>query len=240
MLFDMPLSAIRELESALDGLQAEEAIAFVLHKFGDGIVFSTSFGIEDQVVTDLLARHAQSVDFFTLDTGRLFPETYSLWSSTLEKYPIRIDAYTPNTDELNAFISENGPNGFYSSVEQRKACCNIRKVVPLRSALAGKKVWITGIRAEQSQNRDAVKKIEWDEGNQIIKFHPIIDWNFEKVKTYVTTHQVPYNPLHDKGFVSIGCAPCTRAIRAGEDFRAGRWWWEDNSKKECGLHTHNK
>jgi phosphoadenosine phosphosulfate reductase len=236
----MQPDAIEQLESDLDGLPAHEAIKLVVSKFGDGVVFSTSFGIEDQVVTDLLAYCAQSVTFFTLDTGRLFPETYSVWSRTIEKYPIRIHAYTPNADQLNVFISENGPNSFYESVQNRKVCCNIRKVVPLKNALAGNKVWITGIRAEQSQNRDDMKRIEWDEANQIIKFHPILDWNFEQVKAYVVKHQVPYNPLHDNGFVSIGCAPCTRAIKAGEDFRAGRWWWEDNSKKECGLHTHNK
>lgn len=236
----MQPDAIIQLESELKGLEAHEAIKFVISKFADGVVFSTSFGMEDQVVTDLLAYCSQSVLFFTLDTGRLFPETYSVWSRTLEKYSIQIKAYTPESSQLNDFISEKGPNSFYESVDNRKKCCYIRKVVPLKRALQDKKVWITGIRAEQSQNRDALNRIEWDAENEIIKFHPILNWSFEQVKEYVAKHHVPYNPLHDKGFVSIGCAPCTRAIREGEDFRAGRWWWEDSSKKECGLHSHNK
>lgn len=236
----MQPESISSLESRLDRLDAHEAIQFILQEFKDGVVFSTSFGIEDQVVTDLLSNCIQAVKFFTLDTGRLFPETYSVWSRTIEKYPLRIQAFAPPADQLNAFITEKGPNAFYDSVENRKSCCHIRKVIPLKLALAGNQVWITGIRAEQSQNRDGMKRIEWDEANQIIKFHPILDWTHADVKAYVAQHNVPYNPLHDKGFVSIGCAPCTRAIKDGEDFRAGRWWWEDNSKKECGLHTHNK
>jgi len=135
-------------------------------------------------------------------------------------------------------LSEKGPNSFYESVENRKQCCHIRKVEPLQRALKGNKIWITGIRAEQSNNRHDMPMIEWDEANQIIKFHPLLSWTWGQVKQYVSRNDVPYNPLHDKGFVSIGCAPCTRAIKPGEDFRAGRWWWEDNSKKECGLHIH--
>lgn len=202
-----------------------------------GVVFSTSFGLEDQAITHLIAESSVSVNVFTLDTGRLFPETYSTWSSTLERYKLRIEAYYPNELALQQWISENGPNAFYGSVENRKACCQIRKVEPLKRALKGNKVWITGIRAAQSPERQGTPILEWDAANEILKYHPLLDWSDEKLNEFIRQHNVPYNPLHDRGFVSIGCAPCTRAIKPGEDFRAGRWWWEDSSKKECGLHV---
>ena len=233
-------SILDELLSQVSGKSPAEAISIVYQSHPSETVFSTSFGIEDQVITDLIAQHAVGVNIFTLDTGRLFPETYSLWSTTIEKYGLKINAFSPAADALNDFLATNGPNSFYTSVELRKTCCNIRKVRPLQKALAGNKIWITGIRAEQSPNRDAMKMLEWDETNQLIKFHPLMNWTYGQVKDYVAKNNVPYNPLHDRGFVSIGCAPCTRAIKEGEDFRAGRWWWEDNSKKECGLHSHNK
>jgi phosphoadenosine phosphosulfate reductase len=233
-------SILNELLSQISGKSPAEAISIVYQSHPSQTVFSTSFGIEDQVITDLIAQHAVGVNIFTLDTGRLFPETYSLWSTTKEKYGLKINAFSPEADALNNFLADHGPNSFYSSVELRKTCCNIRKVRPLQKALAGNKIWITGIRAEQSSNRDGIEMLEWDESSQIIKFHPLLHWTYEQVKDYVAKNSVPYNPLHDRGFVSIGCAPCTRAIKVGEDFRAGRWWWEDNSKKECGLHSHNK
>jgi phosphoadenosine phosphosulfate reductase len=233
-------SILNELLSQVSGKSPAEAIRIVYQSHPSETVFSTSFGIEDQVITDLIAQHAVGVNIFTLDTGRLFPETYSLWSTTIEKYGLKINAFSPEADALNDFLSTHGPNSFYTSVEHRKTCCEIRKVRPLQKALAGNKIWITGIRAEQSPNRDAMKMLEWDETNQLIKFHPLMNWTYGQVKEYVAKNNVPYNPLHDRGFVSIGCAPCTRAIKEGEDFRAGRWWWEDNSKKECGLHSHNK
>jgi len=167
----------------------------------------------------------------------MFTETYSTWRQTLETYKQPIHAFYPEAAPLQEYVTKNGPNAFYESQELRKGCCYIRKVEPLQRALKGKKIWITGLRAEQSANRQDMSKVEWDEGNQIIKYHPILDWTWDQLKTFIRDNQVPYNVLHDKGFVSIGCAPCTRAIREGEDFRAGRWWWEDNSKKECGLHT---
>jgi phosphoadenosine phosphosulfate reductase len=233
-------SILNELLSQVSGKSPAEAIRIVYQSHPSETVFSTSFGIEDQVIIDLIAQHAVGVNIFTLDTGRLFPETYSLWSTTIEKYGLKINAFSPEADALNDFLSTHGPNSFYTSVEHRKTCCEIRKVRPLQKALAGNKIWITGIRAEQSPNRDAMKMLEWDETNQLIKFHPLMNWTYGQVKEYVAKNNVPYNPLHDRGFVSIGCAPCTRAIKEGEDFRAGRWWWEDNSKKECGLHSHNK
>jgi len=227
-----------EIVKNISSLTAEAAITYLASKFTGKVVFSTSFGIEDQVVTAMIAGEKAAVDIFTLDTGRMFPETYSTWSRTVENYAVKITAYYPEEKPLQDFITTHGPNSFYDSVALRKQCCFLRKVVPLKKALANYSIWITGIRAEQSNNRDHMPMVEWDEANRIIKFHPLLNWSFDAVKDYVKKFQVPYNPLHDKGFVSIGCAPCTRAIRAGEDFRAGRWWWEDNSKKECGLHIH--
>jgi len=222
----------------LASVDAAEGLQFIADTFGANAVFSTSFGIEDQVITHLLAEQHSAVEIFTLDTGRLFPETYSTWSRTLAQYHIKIHTYYPDATALQTFITAKGPNAFYESVDNRKACCHIRKVVPLQKALSGKQLWITGIRAEQSANRHLESNVEWDEANNIIKYHPLLHWTFDEVKAFIKQQQVPYNYLHDKGFVSIGCAPCTRAIREGEDFRAGRWWWEDNSKKECGLHVH--
>jgi phosphoadenosine phosphosulfate reductase len=201
-------------------------------------VLSTSFSFEDQVITHEILNNQLPIGIFTLDTGRMFAETYSVWSSTNEKYQTHIKAYYPDAAALQAFVEAKGPNSFYESVENRKSCCHIRKVEPLKKALAGSKVWITGLRAEHSAARENLQQVEWDEGNKIIKYHPLLHWTTEEVKEYIQQHKVPYNPLHDRGFVSIGCAPCTRAIKAGEDFRAGRWWWEDADKKECGLHEH--
>jgi phosphoadenosine phosphosulfate reductase len=200
-------------------------------------VFSTSFGIEDQVITHLLASAGASTTIFTLETGRLFPETYYVWNRTLERYNLPIKAYYPNTKAVENMVTKKGPSSFYDSVENRKECCFIRKIEPLKRAIQGYDIWITGIRAEQSPNREDMDFIEWDEGNQIIKIHPLFHWTLAEVEHFLKQYNIPYNPLHDKGFPSIGCQPCTRAIAAGEDFRAGRWWWEDKSKKECGLHT---
>lgn len=201
------------------------------------VVCSTSFGVEDQVITHQIHASGAEVSLFTLDTGRLFPETYSTWSATLERYGLPIEAWYPDEAALRNWVTSHGPNAFYASPELRKACCHIRKVEPLARALAGRMVWVTGIRSAQSPERQHTPILEWDSHYGIIKYHPLLDWTDEQTWAFVREHQIPYNPLHDKGFVSIGCAPCTRAIRAGEDFRAGRWWWEDNSKKECGLHV---
>jgi phosphoadenosine phosphosulfate reductase len=207
-------------------------------RFKDKIVFTTSFGIEDQVVTDMIFRNDIPVKVITLDTGRLFEETYKVYSRTLEQYHKPIYTYYPNNERLEQFITEKGPNSFYLSVENRKMCCHIRKVEPLGRALNGMSCWITGIRASQSQNRENMEFFEWDEAFSVVKYNPLLKWSMEDCREYVKVNHVPYNVLHDRGFVSIGCAPCTRAIQPGEDFRAGRWWWENNSKKECGLHSH--
>jgi phosphoadenosine phosphosulfate reductase len=213
-------------------------ISDISRYFPGQVIFSTSFSEEDQVIYHTIVDTNSQVEVFTLDTGRLFPETYSTWARTLEKYKLPIKAFYPNTELIQKFVESKGPNSFYESVENRKECCRIRKVEPLQRALDGKKIWITGIRAEHSPDRSHMPSVEWDESHQLIKIHPLLHWTLTQVKAVIKKNEIPYNPLHEKGFVSIGCAPCTRAIRPGEDFRAGRWWWEDASKKECGLHVH--
>ena len=225
-----------QLIKEIHDLEVVDKLKYLAAKYEEKIVFSTSFGWEDQVITHLIFSNNIPIKIFTLDTGRLFSETYYVWNRTVEMYGKPIHTYYPQTDAVENLVSQKGPNSFYTSVENRKECCGIRKIKPLQRALAGNEIWITGIRSEQSDNRMQMQDLEWDAGNQIIKFHPIFDWTLEEVKMYVKTNHIVYNPLHDKGFLSIGCAPCTRAVKAGEDFRAGRWWWEDQSKKECGLH----
>jgi phosphoadenosine phosphosulfate reductase len=215
------------------------ALEWLSEHFPGKIVFSTSFGLEDQVISHLIFSQQLPIRVFTLDTGRNFQETYATWSRTVEQYQQPIEVFAPETTAVERLLAEKGPNSFYASVENRKECCQIRKIEPLGRALKGQQVWITGIRAEQSPNRLDMQPLEWDDTHQLFKFHPLFDWTFEQVQAFADTHRVPQNPLHKKGFVSIGCAPCTRAVQPGEDFRAGRWWWEDSSKKECGLHVHN-
>ena len=198
--------------------------------------FTTSFGVEDQAITHAIATNKLDIDIVTIDTGRLFPETYDVWAQTEERYGIRIPAVTPNRDRVEAFVREYGINGFRASLQNRQTCCAIRKSEPLRRALAGADAWITGLRAEQSQNRRGTPLAEFDEQHDLIKINPLADWNGRDVARYVANNRIPYNVLHDRGFPSIGCAPCTRAVRAGEPERAGRWWWEEDQKKECGLH----
>ena len=222
------------------GLNPVEALTLLSDIFHKEIVFSTSFGWEDQVITHMIFTNNLPIKVFTLETGRLFPETYYVWNRTMEMYGKPVHAYYPQTPLVEQMVSTKGPSSFYESVENRKECCGIRKIEPLKRALAGNKCWITGIRAEQSANRQFMDNVEWDEGNNLVKFHPIYSWSLDEVKEYIKKYNVPYNTLHDKGFPSIGCAPCTRAVQPGEDFRAGRWWWEDQSKKECGLHGVNE
>lgn len=228
---------ISGLSTSIDGLSIADALNLLSAAFPGQVVFSTSFSIEDQVIAHHILSAGLPITIFTLDTGRLFPETYSVWSSTNEKYHTRIQAYYPDRALLEEYLTTKGPNAFYESVANRKECCHIRKVEPLRRALSGNAVWITGLRAEHSPERKDHQIIEWDDNNKVIKYNPLLHWDSRTVSEYIQEFDVPYNTLHDKGFVSIGCAPCTRAIRPGEDFRAGRWWWEDSSKKECGLHV---
>jgi len=204
------------------------------------LTFSTSMSAEDQVITDIIFRNDLDIDVFTLDTGRMFPETYTTFQSILDKYQKAVKVYFPDATEVESLMTAKGAFSFYDSVENRKQCCEIRKVKPLKRALQGKTIWITGIRSEHSQHRTDMQKIEWDAVNNITKVHPLLHWSNNEVWTYIKVNNVPYNSLHEKGFVSIGCQPCTRAVKEGEDFRAGRWWWEDENKKECGLHVANR
>jgi phosphoadenosine phosphosulfate reductase len=200
------------------------------------VIFTTSFGYEDQVITNIIFKNNFDIKVVTLDTGRLFPETYKVYNCTLDKYKKPISVYFPPAEKVEEMVNKKGPFSFYESLENRKECCFIRKVIPLKRALKGTEIWITGLRASQSENRNDLQEFEWDEGNQIIKYNPLLEWSLEQTIEYIKENHVPYNILHDRGFVSIGCEPCTRAIKPGEDFRAGRWWWEQNSGKECGLH----
>lgn len=227
------------LNATVSSLPEEQALAFLAQEFAGKIILSTSFSWEDQVISHMVLSQKLPVKIFTLDTGRLFGETYYVWSRTVEMYDAKIDAYYPNQDLLQQFVTQKGPNSFYDSVENRKSCCYIRKVEPLQRALAGNELWITGLRAEHSPERGDLPKFEFDETNNIIKFHPLLHWTTDQLKEFINKRGIPYNTLHDKGFVSIGCAPCTRAIMPGDDFRAGRWWWEDKTSKECGLHAHS-
>jgi len=228
---------LEALTEQLAGKNEVESLRTLADLFPGEVIFSTSLGYEDQVITDLILANDIPIKVFTLDTGRMFSETYSVWKKTKDRYDTHIETYFPDQAAVEKLMTEKGPYSMYDSIENRKECCFIRKVQPLNRALAGNKIWITGIRAEQSQNRQGMTQLEWDGGHNLFKFHPLMDWTFAQVKEYVRDNNVPYNPLHDRGFVSIGCQPCTRAIQEGEDFRAGRWWWEDNSKKECGLHA---
>jgi phosphoadenosine phosphosulfate reductase len=227
---------LHDLSEKVEKLGPAEALGFLSDLFPGKVVFSTSLGQEDQVITQLIVENNLAVHIFSLDTGRLFPETLDLIGRTESKYKTKIQVLYPERESVENLVAEMGINGFYNSVENRKSCCYVRKVEPLKRALAGNSVWVTGLRAEQSANRLSMRKIEWDESNHIIKFNPLLDWSYDQMIAYIEENKIPYNPLHDKGFVSIGCAPCTRAIAPGEDARAGRWWWED-SKKECGLHA---
>ncbi len=222
----------------LGGLTPAEGIRRLCEAFPGRVVFSTSFGMEDQLLTHWIAREGLPVRIFTLDTGRLFPETYTTWSATLEAYGLTIQAYHPAEVGLRDFVTRHGPNAFYQNIELRKECCRIRKVEPLREALLGAAVWITGIRSGQGSGREGMPMVEWDGAYGLYKYHPLLAWDDSSVRDEVRRLEVPYNALHDRGFASIGCAPCTRAVGPGEDVRAGRWWWEQGGGKECGLHVH--
>ena len=226
---------VEELIQRTKNLSIEETLAFLANEFSEKVVFSTSFGQEDQGITALIATNELPIKIFTLDTGRLFQETYDVFHKTLKKYKVNIQTFYPETSQVENLLNTKGPNSFYESVENRKECCFIRKVVPLKKGLAGNKVWITGLRAEQSENRNDLALFEYDAHFDIIKFNPLLKWTLAEVQKYIDDNNVPQNSLHKKGFISIGCAPCTRAIVEGEDIRAGRWSWE-SSHKECGLH----
>jgi phosphoadenosine phosphosulfate reductase len=223
------------LAALLDTLDLTERLRLLAEQFPGRVAFSTSLGQEDQVITDAIWRADLPIRVFTLDTGRLFEETYALIDQTCAKYGKQMEVFFPDTAEVEALVSTKGHFSFRESVENRKACCHLRKVRPLERALQNVDVWITGLRREQSPNRQTMRILEWDEGYGLLKCNPLIDWSTTEMVAYLERYEVPDNPLHRQGFLSIGCAPCTRAIAVGEDPRAGRWWWE-SSKKECGLH----
>lgn len=230
-----PESDLEALNRRAEGLRVPDLIRLAHSAFDKRSIFTTSFGAEDQVLTHILAEEKLPVDIMTLDTGRLFNETLETFEKTSKKYGNIIKTLFPDPKDVESYVNTNGINAFYESVEMRKECCGIRKVKPLERGLNGYGIWITGLRADQSENRSELHFFEWDNRFKIVKVNPLLHWTFNEVMDFIRTNFVPYNLLHDKGFVSIGCAPCTRAIQEGDDFRAGRWWWE-SSKKECGLH----
>jgi len=227
---------IEALNQKYRNATAEELLTGFLAEYNGKIALSSSLGTEDQVLTHMVCSIDKSVKIITLDTGRLFPETYELIHRTNSKYGIRLSVYFPEASHVEKMVSDKGINLFFESVENRKECCKIRKIEPLKRAFAGLDVWICGLRREQSVTRHNMERIEWDEANGLIKVNPLIDWTEAEVLQFIKVQGIPYNPLHDKGFPSIGCQPCTRAILPGEDIRAGRWWWENPDTRECGLH----
>jgi phosphoadenosine phosphosulfate reductase len=220
-----------------DPMAAEDVLRLALERFGPKAALSSSFGAEDMVLIDMLMKIDRSARIFTLDTGRLPQETYNVIDATRQKYGTAIEVFFPEPGPVQNMVAEHGMNLFYHSVEQRKLCCGVRKMEPLRRALSGLDAWITGLRREQSVTRTAVHKVEWDDANQLVKVNPLVEWSQDAVWKYIREHNVPYNALHDRGYPSIGCAPCTRAVQPGEHERAGRWWWEHPETKECGLHV---
>ena len=233
----MTVEKINELNNRFSKSSAEKVLQFFLNEFKGRIALSSSMGLEDQVLTHMVSEIEVNTRVFTLDTGRLFPETYELISKTNEKYGINIEVFFPKTEKVENMVNKNGVNLFYESVENRKMCCHIRKIESLKRAFGDLDIWICGLRSEQSVTRINTKLLEWDEVNGLLKLNPLVDWSYSQVKDYISNYSIPYNPLHDKGFLSIGCQPCTRAVEAGEDERSGRWWWEKPESKECGLHN---
>ena len=232
----MNLNEIKALSEKFKDKDPQEIIAYFTGLFKDRIALSSSMGAEDQVLTEMVISVSPDTKIFTLDTGRLFPETYDLIDRTSKKYKTKIEVYFPSAKKVQQMVNEKGINLFFESVENRKLCCNIRKIEPLKRAFEGLDAWICGLRAEQSVTRQNIGVVEWDENNQLVKINPLAFWSENMVWDYIKQKRIPYNPLHDKGFPSIGCYPCTRAIELGEDVRAGRWWWENPETKECGLH----
>ena len=229
---------VDRLNAELGNKSAEEIVRWAGEVYGPEIKFANSFGAEDVALMDIIAKTAPHIRVFTLDTGRLNDETYQVMDATRFRYEnMPIEVMFPERDKVEALTREKGFFSFRESVELRKECCAIRKVRPLRRALADANAWMTGLRRDQSVTRTDTPAIEWDEGNGMLKVNPIIEWSNEDVWAYIKTNKIPYNKLHDQHYPSIGCAPCTRAISLGEDFRAGRWWWEDEAAKECGLHV---
>jgi len=225
-----------EIKNKLEGLGPADGLQWISDHIGAKARFATSFGIEDQLISYWIGTRKLNIEVFSIDTGRLFQETYDVMALTAAKYKIPLRIYFPDSGAVEKMVSAKGPNSFYDSVDNRKECCHIRKVLPLKRALKDAQVWITGLRANQSGNRQSMELVSWDEGHQVVKYNPLLAWSLEEVEAMVEEKKIPVSTLHRKGYPSIGCAPCTRAIAPGEDIRAGRWWWE-SSAKECGLHS---
>ena len=228
---------VSALTERFAGLDPFGRLRLLCETVADRVVFTTSLGIEDQALTHLIFSHDLPVDVVTIDTGRLFPETYAVWAETEERYGRKVRAVYPRHEAVETLTGTHGINGFYKSVDVRKACCGVRKVEPLGRALRGASAWVTGLRADQSAHRESLAFVTWDVQHNVIKANPLLDWTRDRVAAFVEAENVPVNALHAQGFLSIGCAPCTRAIGPGEPERAGRWWWENDGNQECGLHV---
>lgn len=227
---------VKQYNEQYSHLTAQEILEYFLNEYKGKIALSSSFGAEDQVLTHMILNIDKTATIFTLDTGRLPYETYSVMDNTNLKYGVKVDVYFPNAQDVEELYKNQGINGFYESIENRKACCFVRKIRPLQRALKGLEVWITGLRASQSVTREQMQLVEYDEANKVIKLNPLLAWSEQDVWDFIKENKVPYNKLHDQGYPSIGCAPCTRAVKEGDDIRSGRWWWENPEHKECGLH----
>lgn len=227
---------VGKLSADFRNAEAEDLLRHFLSTYGDGIALASSLGAEDQVLTHIVLSIRPDARIFILDTGRLHAETYDVMDRTMKRYGMKYEFLFPEREDIEKMESLHGPNHFYESVENRKQCCFVRKVKPLRRVLSTLEVWITGLRRTQALTRTDLQKIEWDEANRMIKLNPLADWSEERVWQMIREYNIPYNELHDRGYPSIGCAPCTRAVAPGEDVRAGRWWWETPEQKECGLH----
>lgn len=228
---------VEELNKRFENSKPQEVLKYFLEEFKQEAALSSSFGAEDQVLTDMILKLDKKANIFTLDTGRLHPETYDVMDATNLKYGVKVNVFFPKNEDIQDLYTLQGINGHFESIENRKRCCGIRKMEPLKRALNPLKVWITGLRAAQSVTRTEMPVIEYDENFNVIKVNPLINWSEDDVWDYIKKNNVPYNKLHDQGFPSIGCAPCTRPVKAGEDIRSGRWWWENPEHKECGLHA---
>ena len=231
------IKTAEELNIRFENSSPRQLLQYFLNEFKGKVIQSSSLGAEDQVLTDMITKIDKKIKIFTLDTGRLFPETYELIERTNKQYDININIYFPDWQKVEKMVRDKGINLFYRSIENRKLCCHLRKIEPSKRALKGFEVWISGIRKDQTVSRFYNKIIEWDDTNRLIKVNPLLNWTEKHVWDYIKKNNVPYNELHDRGFSSIGCQPCTRAIKSGDDFRAGRWWWEEPDNKECGLHN---
>lgn len=226
---------VKELNQQFKEASTQEVLEYLL-KLDNNVALSSSFGAEDQVLTDMMLNIDKKATIFTLDTGRLPDETYSVMDATNLKYQVKVNVFFPKDTDIEKLYQEQGINGFYESIENRKNCCFVRKIAPLKRALKNVEFWVTGLRSAQSVTREDMNLFEYDAGNDVIKVNPLKEWSEEGVWKYIEDNKVPYNKLHKLGYPSIGCAPCTRPIKEGEDIRSGRWWWENPEHKECGLH----